>query len=142
MLMLRKYLQRIILIVIALLGVKTGIEGFLSTLTMHSNDASVINWDERLSNLIAPVPFERGLIGYISNADIPGAAFDEDDVFGEYILTQFAVAPLILVQGTDQEWNILNLDPVTYETWNQINANQFEVVGFGGGVYLVRKADK
>jgi hypothetical protein len=140
--MLKKYLQRIILIVIAVLGVKTGIENFTSSIKIHSNDTSVAIWDERLSNLIAPIPFERGLVGYISNEDIPGAAFDKDDAEGEYILTQYAIAPLILIRGTDQEWNILNLDTTAYETWHQTNVNDFELVGFGGGLYLVHKVDK
>lgn len=140
--MLKKYLQRIILIVIAVLGVKTGIENFTSSIKIHSNDTSVAIWDERLSNLIAPIPFERGLVGYISNEDIPGAAFDKDDAEGEYILTQYAIAPLILIRGTDQEWNILNLDTTVYETWHQTNVNDFELVGFGGGLYLVHKVDK
>jgi len=138
----KKYLQRVFLIVIAILGVKTGVENFVSTINMDSNDTSVINWDERISNLTSSVPFKRGFIGYISNADISGAAFNEADTSGEYILTQYAVAPLILVHGTDQEWNILNLDRVTYETWYQTNADEFEVVGFGGGVYLVHKVGK
>ncbi|MDO9302209.1 MAG: hypothetical protein Q7T89_12535 [Anaerolineales bacterium] len=138
----KKYLQRIILAVIAVLGVKTGITSFTSNIEVHSNDTSVAIWDERLSNLIAPIPFERGLVGYISNEDIPGIAFDEDDAEGEYILTQYAVAPLILVRGTDQEWNLLNLDTTAYETWHQTNINDFELVGFGGGLYLVRKVDK
>jgi hypothetical protein len=138
----KKYLQRIILIVIALLGVKTGVDNFMSTINMDSNDISVANWDQRISNLTAPIPFKRGFIGYISNADIPGATFDEADTSGEYILTQYAVAPLILIRGIDQEWNILNLDPKSFEKWKQENLNDFEVIGSGGGLYLVRRVDK
>ena len=67
----------------------------MSSINERSNDTAVVaNWDERLSKLIAPIPFERGLVGYISNEDIPGTAFDADDASGEYILTQYAVAPL------------------------------------------------
>jgi hypothetical protein len=107
----KKYLQRIILVVIAFLGVKTSIESFKSSIAEHSNDTAVIAaWNERLSKLIAPIPFERGFVGYISNEDIPGATFDANDTSGEYVLTQYAVAPLILVRGTGQEWNILNFD--------------------------------
>ena len=138
----KKVLQKIILVVIALLGIKTSVQGFISTINMPSHDVSVANWDERVSTLIAPVPFERGFIGYISNADVPGAAFDKNDTSGEYILTQFAVAPIIIIRGTDQEWNILNLDPKAYEKWHQTNANEFEIVNFGGGMYLVHKVDK
>lgn len=138
----KKVLQRIILIVIALLGIKTSIQGFISTINMPSHDISVSNWDERVSNLTASIPFERGVIGYISNADIPGAPFDGADTAGEYILTQYAVAPIIIIRGTDQEWNILNLDPKAYEKWDQANANDFEVVDFRGGMYLVRRLGK
>lgn len=138
----KKILQRIMLVVIALLGIKTSIQSFISTINMPSNDVSVLTWDELVSNLTVPVPFEHGFIGYISNADIPGAVFDGADASGEYILTQYAVAPIILIRGTDQEWNILNLDPKTYEEWVQANANDFEVVGLRGGMYLVHKVDK
>ena len=138
----KKILQGIILIVITLLGIKTSIQGFISTINMPSHDTSVSNWDERVSALTASIPFERGFIGYISNADIPGAVFDDADVAGEYTLTQFAVAPIIIIRGTDQEWNILNLDPKAFEKWYQANGNDFELVDFGGGMYLVRKVDK
>ncbi len=138
----KKYLQRLILVIIAILGIKTGVENFVSTININSNDISVANWDERISNLIAPVPFKRGFIGYISNADIPGAAFDEADTSGEYILTQYAIAPFILIRGTDQEWSILNLDPKSFEKWKQENLNDFEIVRSGGGLYLVRRVDK
>jgi len=139
----KNYLQRVVLIIVAILGVKTGVENFKSSIAERSNDAAVISaWNERLSNLIAPIPFDRGLIGYISNEDIPGASFDSDDAEGEFVLAQYAVAPLILVRGTGQEWNILNLDSETYEKWIQANENDFEFVEFGGGMYLVRKVNQ
>jgi hypothetical protein len=139
----KKYLQRIILVVIAFLGVKTSIESFKSSIAEHSNDTAVIAaWNERLSKLIAPIPFERGFVGYISNEDIPGATFDANDTSGEYVLTQYAVAPLILVRGTGQEWNILNFDRETYKKWIQANAKDFEIVEFGGDMYLARKVNK
>jgi hypothetical protein len=141
--MLKKYLQRIIIAVIAILGVKTGLESFISNINSHGNDTVVVaTWNERLLNLIDPIPFERGVVGYISNEDIPGASYDADDASGEYILTQYAIAPLILIRGTKQEWNILNLDPETYRNWLQANSSDFEIVNFGGGMYLARKVNK
>ena len=138
----KKVLQRIILIVITLLGIKTSIQGFISTINMPSHDISVSNWDERVSTLTASIPFERGFAGYISDIDIPGISYDRDNLVGEFILTQFAIAPIILIQGTDQEWNILNLTPQAYEKWSGTNANNFEVIKFGGELYLAHKADK
>jgi hypothetical protein len=139
----KKYLQRIALLAIVLLGVKTSIEHLRASFKEHTNDAEVIAaWNERLTKLIAPIPFEHGFVGYISNADIPGASFSPDDIEGEFVLTQYAIAPLILVHGLGQEWDILNLDPQTFEKWRQENADQFEVVRSGGGMYLVHKVTK
>lgn len=136
----KKILQRIVLIAIAVLGVKTSIENFKSSIAERSNDAEVIAaWNDRLSKMIEPIPFERGFVGYLSNADLPGTGFDSNDAEGEFVLTQYAIAPLILVRGTEQEWNILNLDRDTFEKWQQENAGKFEVVKSGGGMYLVHK---
>jgi hypothetical protein len=138
-----KYLQRFILVVIAILCVKTGIENIISSNNERSNDTAVVtNWDKRLSKLTAHIPFKRGLVGYISGEDIPGATFSPNDASGEYVLTQYAVAPLILVRGTDQEWDILNLDTKTYEKWHQTHLNDFEVVDFSAGMHLVHKVNK
>jgi hypothetical protein len=136
----KKVLQRIALIAIVVLGVKTSIESFKSSIAERSNDAEVIAaWNDRLSRLIEPIPFERGFVGYLSNADIRGASFDSNDAEGEFVLTQYAIVPLILVRGTEQEWNILNLDSETFEKWLQENENGFEVVRSGGGMYLVHR---
>jgi hypothetical protein len=139
----KKYLQRFILFVIAFFGIKTGIESIISSMKERSNDTAVVtNWDNRLTKLTAFIPFKRGLIGYISNEDIPGTNFSPNDASGEYVLTQYAVAPLILVRGADQEWDILNLDTNTYEKWHQAHLNDFEVVDFSGGMHLVHKVNK
>lgn len=136
----KKVLQGIVLIAIAVLGVRTSIGNFKSSIAERSNDAEVIAaWNDRLSKLVAPIPFERGFVGYLSNEDIPGAGFDSNDAEGEFVLTQYAIAPLILVRGTEQEWCILNFDPATFKQWMQENQAQFELVRSGGGMYLVRK---
>lgn len=141
----KKYIQRFILIVIAILGIKTSIESFVLNANRQSNDNDTVymsKWEGWVSKLIAPIPFKRGFVGYISNQDIPGAAFNKDNDDGEYVLTQYAVAPLILIRGTKQEWNILNLDPETYKMWILANANDFRFIELAGGMYLVQKVSK
>lgn len=136
----KKILQRIVLIAIAVLGVKTSSESLKSSLAERNNDAEVIAaWNDRLSKLTAPIPFERGFVGYLSNMDVRGANFESNDAEGEFVLTQYAIAPLILVRGTEQEWNILNLDPEILEIWLHENENEFEVVRSGGGMVLVHR---
>ena len=139
----KKYLQRFFLVVIAFFCVKTGIESLISSSNERSNDTTVVaNWDKRLSKLTAHIPFKRGLIGYISGEDIPDATFSPNDAAGEYVLTQYSVAPLILVRGTDQEWDILNLEPENYKKWMQKNAADFEFIKVEGGMHLVHRVHK
>jgi hypothetical protein len=139
----KKYLQRVVLIAIAILSVKTGIENFESIFAKRINDTAVIaGWEKRLSKLIEPIPFKRGLVGYLSISDMPNATLDASDAEGEFVLAQYTIAPLILVRGAEQEWNILNLDPETFEQWREENADDFELIRSGGGMYLVRKVKK
>ncbi|MBI3161788.1 MAG: hypothetical protein HYZ23_04730 [Chloroflexi bacterium] len=122
-----------------LLGVGTSIQGFISTFNMPSHDVSVAKWDENVSALSESIPFERGRVGFISNNDIPGIEYARENLVGEYILTQYAIAPIVLVFGTDQEWNILSLTPAAYKIWNDTNADHFEVTKFGGKLYLAHR---
>jgi len=139
----KKILQGIVLAAIAGLGVKTSVESLQAGFAERSNDSEVISaWDDALDRLIEPIPFERGFVGYLSDEDLPGAAFNASDAEGEFVLTQYAIAPLILVRGTEQEWNILNLDPETLKEWRRENKGVFEVIRSGGGMTLVRRAAK
>ncbi|MBI5951541.1 MAG: hypothetical protein HY865_07770 [Chloroflexi bacterium] len=138
----RNYLQRIVLIAVAILAIKTGIANLRFGIGIYSHDEAVTIWDERLANLTALIPFERGFVGYVSAEDIPGAVFEPDDVEGEFVLTQYAIAPLILVRGAEQEWNLLNLDPESYEKWMRENSAEFKLVGSGGSVYLVKRVEQ
>ncbi len=137
-----KILQKIILALLVLLGIKTGIQGFISTINMPSPDVSVANWDERAAALKESIPFERGMVGYISDIDIPGVEYDRQNLVGEFTLTQFAIAPIVLIQGSDdEEWNILSLTPQAYEIWSAENAQNYEVIKFGGKFYLAHKVN-
>jgi hypothetical protein len=139
----KKYLQRIVLVVITILAIKTALEIFVKNITSRDDDTAVVaEWDERITKLITPIPFRHGLVGYISSKDIPGTVFSADNEEGEYILTQYAVAPLILIRGTEQEWNILNVDRDTFNKWTAANADNFELTTSGGGMFLVHKVRK
>ncbi len=139
----KNILQGIALAALAALGIKTSVENLYASFSERSNDSRVISaWDDAVERLIEPIPFKRGLVGYLSDEDIPGAAFNSNDAEGEFVLTQYAVVPLILVRGTGQEWVILNLDPETLKRWREENKDQFEFVRSGGGMTLVRRATK
>ena len=136
----KKILQKTILVILVLLGIKTGVQGFISTINMASPDNAVSNWDERVSTVTEALPFKRGFVGYISDIDIPDIAYDRQNLVGEFTLTQFAIAPIVLIQGSDQqEWNILSLTPQAYEKWSTEKGTDYEVIKFGGKFYLAHK---
>ena len=136
----KKILQKTIMVILVLLGIKTGIQGLISTINMPSPDVSVAKWDERVVLLKESIPFKRGFVGYISDIDIPGIEYDRQNLVGEFTLTQFAIAPIVLIQGSDdEEWNVLSLTPKAYEAWSAENASQYEVIKFGGKFFLAHK---
>lgn len=64
-------------------------------------------WGRRVQGLLADLP-PGGVIGYISEKDLPGAATDPGDSLEEMLLTQYYLAPRILVPGAEREWVIAN----------------------------------
>ena len=90
-----------------------------------TTDDPVADWERRFQPVKARLPFQRGFVGYISDSAIPGITFDAANDEGEYILTQYAMAPVIIVKGTDQEWNIGNLSGRAFEAWNARHAGAF-----------------
>jgi hypothetical protein len=140
--MAKKIVQVIILIVIILSGGYASIRNFLSTISMSSQDAGIDRFEQPLQKLTELVPFQRGTIGYLGDEDIPLMTFDPDDVAAEYMLAQFAVAPLILERGTAQEWNLLNLTSDAYDVWIKENGGKFDVVPLGEHIYLAHRQDQ
>lgn len=99
----------------------------------------VADWDARFVRLKQALPFIRGEIGYISDSNIPGVSYDGANDLGEYVLTQYAMAPVILIRGTDQEWNIGNLSGPAFRAWEAANGAAFDVKQFGDGIYLLHR---
>lgn len=99
----------------------------------------VAEWQARFEAIKDQIPFQRGVVGYISDASVPGIEYDAANEEGEYVLTQYAMAPIIIVKGTDYEWNIGNLSSQGYETWSAENAGTFEAIPLKGGLYLLHR---
>ena len=55
------------------------------------------------------------------------------------MLTQYVLAPIVIVKGTAQEWNIANLDRPAFDLWSKSNQGQFEVIPYKGGLYLLHR---
>lgn len=138
--MLLNWIRRGVLIFILAGSLYASIQNFISTKSLGStSDDPVADWEERFQPLKRQLPFVRGVVGYISDSSIPGFNTDPANDSGEYVLTQYVMAPIIIVTGTGQEWDIANLSPQAYKAWSPNNEGQFGVTAFGSGIYLLHR---
>lgn len=141
--MIIKWLQRLLLLLLMAICLYASIRNLIATKDLGSvTDDPVADWEKRFAPIKERLPFQRGLIGYISNSSIPGAKYDPANDEGEYVLTQYVMAPVIIVKGTAQEWNIANLDRQAFELWGKSNQGLFEVTAYKGGLYLLHRIGK
>ena len=135
-----KWLQRGIIGLIILASLYASILNLISTKDLGSiHDDPVADWEKRFVPLKAQLPFKRGVVGYISDSSIPGVQFNAANDEGEYVLTQYVLAPIIIVKGTAQDWNVANLSRPAYELWSKSHPDEFEVIPFKDGLYLLHR---
>ena len=138
-----KWLQRGAVVLIVLASLYASIQNLISTKALGSiSDDPVADWEKRFAPLKQQIPFKRGVVGYISDSSIPGVSYNAPNDEGEYVLTQYVLAPIIIAKGTDQEWNIGNLGKQAYAVWSRSNQGQFKVLPFKGNLYLFHRVEK
>jgi hypothetical protein len=97
-------------------------------------------WEAHLTLAREALPIKRGVIGYIAVVDTTNLLFNTDwDTETEYMLTQYAVAPLILQKGPVAEWNIAVLTSKDVAEWQAKYPGQYEVMPVKGNVYIFHK---
>ncbi len=134
------WLQRGFICLLILMSLYASAQNLIATKDLGSvSDDPVADWERRFTPIKQQLPFQRGVVGYISDSDVPGASYDAANDEGEYVLTQYILAPIIIKRGTDQEWNIGNLDRQAFDLWKKSNGAGFEVTAFKGGLYLLHR---
>jgi hypothetical protein len=99
-------------------------------------------WDERLTRMRAAISLRSGTIGYIGDWDLLAMDPNSDqfaDQETEYILTQYALAPLVLKRGDDFEWVVANLSPSAYSAWRLSLTGDFRLFEFGSDFHLLHR---
>jgi hypothetical protein len=135
-----RLLQRGIVVLILITSIYASLQNLISTKQLGSvSDDPVADWEKRFVPIKERLPFRRGLVGYISDSNVAGASYDAANDEGEYVLTQYVLAPIVIIKGTAQEWNIANLDSQAFDLWSKSNQGQFEVIAFKGGLYLLHR---
>ena len=139
---LRLRAQQFLLILLVLTSLYASIQYLRGTFTVGKIDFDfVADWGSRFKPVLEALPIQRGTLGYLAEWDIPGAYFVESDLDAEYILTQYAFAPFILVRGVNHEWIVGSLSPHAYELWKQIRVGVYEDHKFKGNIYLFHRLD-
>lgn len=134
------WLQRILLGLIAAASVYASFGNLRSTSDLGSTtEDPVAAWEVRFEPLRKRLPFVRGVVGYISDASVPGAVYDRANDEGEYTLTQYALAPIVIVRGLDQEWNVANLSPEAFRLWSAEEHPGLDIEPLGRGLYLLHR---
>jgi|WetSurMetagenome_2_1015567.scaffolds.fasta_scaffold146141_3 hypothetical protein len=107
-------------------------------LSAINQDPSTL-WENRIEAVRDDLP-EEGELGYISEMDIPGMAYNAIDTNEEYVLTQYYLAPRLLIRGKNYPYVIGNLADLNVESTTQLEeltGLEF-VASYGNGIYLFR----
>ncbi len=98
-------------------------------------------WEQRLTELRGDLP-KQGVIGYVSEQDIPGAAYDPVNSNEEYALTQYFLAPLIVQRGTDYDYVIGNFGNPNDDYQVEKTLGIEPAASYGMGIYLYKGHSK
>ena len=98
-----------------------------------------IRWEASFEPVKENLPFTRGVIGYAADWDIPGVEYDPANSEAEHILSQFALAPIIVSRDTSREWILVNMDPRQFEQWFALQDGEFIVQKFKMNLYLLHR---
>jgi len=100
----------------------------------------ISSWDKRMAALRADLPAGVETIGYVGNWDIlPEGDYVYADEETEFVLTQYALSPVIIERGADEEWIILNLNPKAYDIWLQGQPSNMQITDYGLRIFLAHK---
>lgn len=100
----------------------------------------ISSWDKRMAGLRADLPADVKTIGYVGNWDIlPANDIVYADEETEFVLTQYALSPVIIKRGDNEKWIILNLNPTAYDIWMQSQPQDIKITEYGLRIFLVHK---
>lgn len=109
------------------------------TIAASQSPDSVSKWEDRMARVLARVPEDVTVFGYVADWDLPNAQYDMIDQDQEYVLTQYALAPRMVQPGLEHEWIIGNFITPDFEKWLDQNLSSYEMTDMGFGIYLIHR---
>jgi hypothetical protein len=100
----------------------------------------VSDWEDRLRVLRDDLP-PSGEIGYVSEENVPGLTWDATDADEEFAMTQYFLAPRVLVRGKVLAVTIGNINlPEDYSGDLKAVLGVQDTTSYGMGIYLFRRS--
>lgn len=115
------------------------IRNWQATINLDSGAAALMAWESRFEAVKEIIPIKRGSVGYLGEWDIPGIKYEPADQRAEFLLTQYALAPWILVRGANAEWNIAVLNPTAFRIWENTNRGKYQIYPLQDNIYVLQK---
>ena len=111
-----------------------------ATAPERAGSDEISSYERRFVKLRAALP-AQGVVGYLGDPDPEGGTPDQREAnsllhFKRYLLAQYALAPLVLIESTEPEFVVGNFDPGSRPL-----PSGFQIVqDFGNGLVLLRRA--
>lgn len=136
-----------VLAVLCLLG--DGFQLSAQVKTFEPANASnnvVSSWEMQMNPVRQTLPPDVFIAGYLESSDIPDSL--RGFYINEFFMTQYALAPVVLKRGTEQNWIIGNfgkkkqLSPKVVKRWLDGQLGNYSIQDFGSGIYLIHRLEK
>jgi hypothetical protein len=138
---LRASLSRAAVLLLVCISLYSLIRNWRSTVGLELGAEALSTWEARLEPARAALPVTRGVVGYVAEWDVPGFEYGYHDLEAEFFLTQYTLAPLILVKGALAEWNVAVLPPEAFAAWERSNGEDFEIRRLEHNVYILHRLE-
>ena len=130
-------LRNILVIVMLVISLSAIRQLWTSSMNIADRGTNALDrWEANMILVKEDLPINRGLVGYISEENVPGAEYEYWDSETEFLLTQYALAPLVLKKGPIAEWNVVVLSDKDLATWLAAYPGQYEITTIKGKVRI------
>ena len=135
-------IKKVLVVLLVLASLFSVVQHWQNTLKLsrHSRGTDALDrWEARLSLVKDALPIKRGVVGYIAESNASNSSNTDWDTETEFMLTQYALAPLILKKGPAAEWNVAVLNYKDVAIWQEKYPGQYEIIPVKGNVFIFHK---
>ena len=108
---------------------------------VHDQTDMVTSWDAHMALLHAALPSDITVASYLEGSSLDSSIPGPD--VAEFVLTQYALAPVALQEGAEQDWIIGNfgskLTPAKIKSILEPKLGSYTSQDFGFGIYLIHR---